>query len=281
VVAVLRVVFSSDLHASFKHYRALLDTALDERADLVVLGGDLLPDDLSGTGLADTQRGWVEEALRPLVESYRERGGGRVLANPGNHDTRVGFEELIATGHVEPLHGRTVDVDGWTFVGYGTTPPTPFIVKDFERLDDAGPPREPQPRRSWVSGEGTMEMVEPLGYFARHRTIREELGALSWGGGRVVFVSHCPPLDTPLDLMYGPTHIGSRSVLDFILARQPALSLHGHIHESPEMSGSDRTTLGTTLSLNAGQSSRTLHMVSIELDPGAGGPRVMSRRVKL
>ena len=276
-----RIVYASDLHASLPHYETLFETALQVEADAVVLGGDLLPDDMSGIGLAKTQIGWIEQSLAPVLVRYRVRGGKRVLAIPGNHDTVLGMDALSRTAIVEVIHGRAVELGRWTFVGCALTPPTPFIVKDYERSDDPGAPTEPQPARAWVSGPDGMVPTAPDEHFAKLPSISEELARLPFVEGRTALIGHCPPWDTPLDLMYGPRHIGSRAMRRYIEERKPQLTLHGHIHEAPQLTGEYSTQIGPTLCLNAGQAGRTLHLLTIEIGRPSEKPFVEHRRLAL
>jgi len=63
----------------------------------------------------------------------------------------------------------------------------------------------------------------------------------------VVLISHTPPRDTRCDVLGDGRHAGSVAVRDFIMERQPAVCLCGHIHESP---AEDR--LGRTVVVNPG-----------------------------
>jgi Icc-related predicted phosphoesterase len=57
-----------------------------------------------------------------------------------------------------------------------------------------------------------------------------------------------------LDLIQGGKSAGSHSIKAFIEEHQPLLILHGHIHESPDLSGAYFDRIGETLSINPGQS---------------------------
>jgi len=55
---------------------------------------------------------------------------------------------------------------------------------------------------------------------------------------KTMFVIHAPPWNTELDKAYpDDTHMGSKAVKEFIEREQPLLILHGHAHESFELSG--------------------------------------------
>jgi Icc-related predicted phosphoesterase len=75
-----------------------------------------------------------------------------------------------------------------------------------------------------------------------------------------------------LDLIRGERSAGSRSIKTFIEKNQPLLTLHGHIHESPELSGAYMDRIGETLSINPGQFIWTsqdvskLHAVTFEME---------------
>ena len=52
---------------------------------------------------------------------------------------------------------------------------------------------------------------------------------------KTVYVMHMPPAGLHLgQLLYQDLDIGSVDIYEFLKAKQPLLSLHGHIHESPD-----------------------------------------------
>jgi Icc-related predicted phosphoesterase len=83
---------------------------------------------------------------------------------------------------------------------------------------------------------------------------------------------HSPPSGTRLDLIQGGKSAGSRSIKTFIEKNQPLLTLHGHIHESPELSGAYMDRIGETPSINPGQSAWSgrdvmkLHAITFEIE---------------
>jgi Icc-related predicted phosphoesterase len=247
-------VYASDLHGNREAYERLF--ALE--ADAVVLGGDLLPYPLKmGGDLLAPQRRFVETYLA------RKFASRPCYWIPGNDDWEAAIGLLEGAG--TPIHGRAVPfLDGLSIAGYGCVPVTPFGMKDFDRYDLPGwsPPAEP--RRCLRSSEAGVEAVS-LGEVERRGTIEadlERLASLS-DPARTVYVAHSPPFATTLDRLHGGiVPIGSRALRTFIDRRQPPLSLHGHVHESP---GVER--LGRTVCVNPGDSVARLRAVRVEL-PG-------------
>jgi Icc-related predicted phosphoesterase len=67
--------------------------------------------------------------------------------------------------------------------------------------------------------------------------------------------------------------VGSTAVREFLLENQPLLSLHGHIHESPQEGGVWRAERGRAIAVQPGQEGQ-LTWVEIELEK-----MVIKRRV--
>jgi Icc-related predicted phosphoesterase len=80
-----------------------------------------------------------------------------------------------------------------------------------------------------------------------------------------VYVCHSPPLETKLDVLHDGTHIGSGALRDFLKRSRAPVSLHGHIHESPKMSGSICDRIGRTFGVNPGESLHELQAVTLDL----------------
>ncbi|MCG8404217.1 MAG: metallophosphoesterase [Phycisphaerales bacterium] len=269
----MRVLYTSDLHGSPGHYAKLLAVAESFRPELVVLGGDLFPDDsaLEPQRLGHGQPEYIRTQFRKNVIDLRQCSGCQnVLMIFGNHDWGScvpAAEELVTEGVVTVLDlNQSVNINGLNFLGYPYTPPTPWFVKDFERLDKPGD-RAPllggarwDPRFSRPVQHGANLMFDGV------QTIAEDLADLTAPDDPWVFVVHAPPHETHLDRAYGNKAYGSRAIREAIERHQPLLSLHGHIHESPTVSGHWRDKLGRTIAVNPGQSSQHLSYVTVEID---------------
>jgi Icc-related predicted phosphoesterase len=250
------VVYASDLHGNRDAYDRLF--SLD--ADAVLLGGDLLPYPLkSGGDLLAMQRRFVSEYLAAKMATRP------CYWIPGNDDWETVLGPLETAG--TPLHGRVAPfLDGLSIAGYGAVPITPFGMKDFDRVDVPGWEPKQTPQRCFWSSPAGVEPVTLQAVMDRPsiEADLERLAALS-DPAKTVYLIHSPPYATTLDrLQGGITPIGSRAVRRFIDRRQPPLTLHGHIHESP---GVER--LGRTVCVNPGDSMSALRAVRIDLRDGS------------
>ena len=252
--------FTSDLHGRPGRYRALWDRIVDEHPSAIFLGGDLLPHgmdrawDTAGTGgefVTVFLAAGFRDLRRRLADSYP-----RVFLILGNDDPSI-TEEDLAAGQAEGLwdyvHGRRVTWAGYDVYGYNCVPPTPFLLKDWERYDvsryvDPGCVSPEEGRRT--DGLTPREI--------RWTTIRDELAALAGTEDqeRAIWLFHTPPHGTRLDRadLDGRTvdhvpldpQVGSIAVREFIEQRRPRVTLHGHIHETVRLTGTWRELLGTT-----------------------------------
>jgi uncharacterized protein len=150
--------------------------------------------------------------------------------------------------------------------GYACVPFTPFSIKDYERRDDEQPPQGGH-GMAYVSWEGEIRQVD-MAEVAARPSIAEALAELGRRSDprRTIYVCHTPPADTPLDIMPRGRHVGSHALRAFVERHAPPLTLHGHIHEAPQLSGQFAARVGVTWSVNPGNDQRRFHAVTIDTD---------------
>jgi len=87
--------------------------------------------------------------------------------------------------------------------------------------------------------QGWRELDDWFAYARTLPTLEDELAQLVRPADmkRAIYVIHMPPYRLGLDKCADGLEVGSKAVYDFLLENQPLLALHGHIHESPEVSG--------------------------------------------
>jgi Icc-related predicted phosphoesterase len=189
--------------------------------------------------------------VRQWMELADEKLGGtgiRCFVCPGNDD-QLEVDEVIAQAKtVELGEGRVVEIDGYQMASSGWANRTPW---DTYREED-----EPQ-------------LAERIEKMVSQVTAPPE---------RTIFSLHCPPYGTGLDdapeltaemdlkdAGHAVHPVGSTAVRDAIERYQPALSLHGHIHEC-------RATkrLGRTLCVNPGSSYEQGQLLGAVIDIEGG-----------
>jgi Icc-related predicted phosphoesterase len=270
-----QLLYTSDLHGHLALYRAAGEAALDNAADAVIFGGDLCPGtpSASSRNLPETQPVFLLREVRPLLEAWkRKRPKLRVFAIPGNDDCKTiapALRQLEREGLVEDLHQKSACLGDLTLVGLAFVPPTPFSFKDYERRDATEDWQlQPHIARCVVATErGLEEIADFPAYLNSHPTIEEELARLPAADpGRTIGVIHCPPYGTRCDVLFNGEHIGSPALRKWIERVQPLLTLHGHIHESPRMSGAFADRLGRTTVINPGCDHERPHRVLIDTE---------------
>jgi Icc-related predicted phosphoesterase len=286
-----RCLFVSDLHGSRQRYEKLFERIAFKRPEIVLLGGDLLPfggvfSDPGGRGAAEVPRRFLSDFFLPRLEKLRAELGRSYplfLVILGNDDPRC-EEEVLAAGEgqglLRYLHDRKFDHEGFSFYGYACVPPTPFLLKDWERYDvsrytDVG---AVSPLEGWRSVPAAKERLEA-------QTIQQDLVRLTGEDdlSRGVFLFHAPPYQSSLDraaldgrMVDGApmdVHVGSIAVRRFIEERKPYLTLHGHVHESARLTGSWSERIGGTLCFSAAHDGPELAAVEFSLKHPEAGKR--------
>ncbi|MFH2107903.1 MAG: metallophosphoesterase [Chrysiogenia bacterium] len=280
-------VFVSDLHGRIDCYRKLFLLIRQEKPRAIFLGGDLLPSgSLLFGSMSFGQDDFVNDFLLPELRSLRlllESKYPRFFLILGNDDARSQEAALYLNKNEnlwDYMHFRKTCLDMYSIYGYSCVPPTPFALKDWERYDvsrfvDPGslPPEE---------GRFSVALPEKESGFP---TIQEDLEKLAGQDvlTKAVFLFHSPPYQTHLDraaldgcmVDNAPldVHVGSIAIRRFIEARQPLVTLHGHVHESARLTGSWQEKIGRTLCFSAAHDGPELAAVFFD-------PRDPSRAIR-
>lgn len=268
----------SDLHGKPERYRKLIQVIGDERPAAVLLGGDLLPSGWAALSKGEqTQPDFIRDFCIAHLAQLRARLGPaypRVLVILGNDDPRVEEQSAIdgaAQGVWEYIHQGRASVDAYDVYGYACVPPTPFLLKDWERYDVS---RHVDP--GCVSPEEGHRTVPMTNDQICYGTIQEDLATLFGDRSleRAVCLFHAPPYNTGLDraaldgrmVDHAPldVHVGSVAIRRFIEERQPLITLHGHIHESVRLTGTWREQIGRTHCFSAAHDGPELALVRFD-----------------
>ena len=188
------------------------------------------------------------ERWMALAHERLEGTGIACFVCPGNDD-QFDIDDVIRSARgVELAEGRVVEIDGFQMASTGWANVTPWKTYREEEEDALG------------------------------RRIEQVVSQVTAPPERTIFSLHCPPHGSGLDdapeltddmrlkhAGHAPVPCGSTAVREAIERHQPALSLHGHIHEAR---GSAR--IGKTLCINPGSSYEQGELLGalVELDGG-------------
>ncbi len=246
-----KLIYTADLHGNSEFYKRLLNKAEDEKVDAIVIGGDLCGRD--GNSIKEkieNQKLFLEKFMIPLFKDFKSKNkktGFFIIM--GNDDFRINLgvlEKADKNKTIKSIHKKSVKLNkNCNIAGYSFINPTPFRLKDWEKSDfenDKSP--------------NQLFMEEITSMNRENGTIEGDLKKLKTLSNpkNTIYVIHAPPYNTKLDIITTKDHVGSKAVRNFIEKEQLLLTLHGHIHESPSMSGSYLDRIGKTTCINVGSS---------------------------
>ncbi|MBN2430023.1 MAG: hypothetical protein JXQ27_01035 [Acidobacteria bacterium] len=268
--------FISDLHGHVDRFEKLFTLIRREHPAAVFMGGDFLPSFLHPNW---SSRCFIQDFL--AVECRRLAGdlGPRYPALfiiLGNDDGRRPEKELLQEdyrGLWTYVHGRSVTWGRFRIFGYSFIPPSPYVLKDWERYDVS---RYVDP--GCVSPEEGMYSVPRSDHEKKYRTIQADLENIRRGllMEHTIGLFHAPPYKSKLDraslddrhIDHVPldVHIGSIAIARFIQQHQPWITLHGHVHESTRLTGIWHDRFSRTHAFNAAHDGPELALIRFDPD---------------
>ncbi|MCF8353000.1 MAG: hypothetical protein K9H48_01035 [Melioribacteraceae bacterium] len=281
--------FVSDLHGNVNKYAKLFDEIKKDKPALVFNGGDLLP---SFSGLLKSRKNIYEDFiidyLMPEIKKLKTK-----LASSfpsfyfimGNDDPKI-EEVKLNTSHSnglwEYIHFKKSTFGEYKIYGYNYVPPTPFQLKDWERYDVS---RFVDPGS--ISPEDGRRTVDVDSREQKYSTIKKDLENLivDTDLSKSILLFHSPPYKTDLDRaaldgkkfdhVQLDLHVGSIAIKELIEKRQPYITMHGHVHESSQITGQWHQSFGRTNSFNAAYSGKELSIIKFILEEPESAERVL------
>lgn len=232
-------VYATDLHGDVREYERLLEAGSGKNVRAVIIGGDICPFVTVTGDLVLYQREFIQFYLVPRLLEFRRKTGKDVFLIMGNDDmkaNRDAVEKGEKDGAYACINMKAVPLGGGRFVaGYSHINEAPFLLKDWEKKEE--------------------DILADLRRLAKKSDPK-----------KTIYVIHAPPFGTQLDVVFSGAHVGSIAIRKFITEVQPYMTLHGHIHESPRMTGSWTEVVGSTTCANPGKGSL---IVFDPADPGS------------
>ncbi len=252
----MKILYVTDLHGNEKKYKKIYQIAKKIRADVVINGGDMLPKIIH---ISD-QRKFIKNFLDPYFVEF-ETNGIYHLSFLGNDDLKIfdQFFDKICDKYslIFNIAQKKIRIKNFDFIGMNWVVDYPFRIKDRCRLDTKNDDIFPQQHgKGLLSIQYEWREIDNWALYAKSLpTIEEELNNLvkPKNMSNTIYIIHMPPCELGLDQCINDTNVGSKAIYDFLQKNQPRISLHGHIHESPYLSGIWSAKIGKTWCIQPGQ----------------------------
>ena len=275
---MINCFFVSDLHGNIDRYRKLFAKIKEELPNILFLGGDILPPVFYYPVNNEYDDFFEDILLKGFVKLKRKLGSSypKIFLILGNDDGAYDEDRIKQAedlGVWSYIHNKKVELGEYNIYGYNYVPPTPFQLKDWERYDVS---RYVDP--GCISPEEGKHSKKLEKNEIKYSTIQNDIEKLVQEKNldKSIFLFHSPPYKTKLDraaldgkmVSHVPldVHVGSIAIKRFIENQQPLLTLHGHIHESAQITGTWKDRIGKTYSFSAAHNDSELALVKFNLE---------------
>ncbi|MFX1450813.1 MAG: metallophosphoesterase [Promethearchaeota archaeon] len=269
----MKLLYVTDIHGIEWKHNKIFEIGSSLKADVVINGGDMLP--FRGNLLHQ------DRFIIGFLDDYFSRFESEeiyYLCLLGNDDLGI-FDDLFQKicdkySHVVNIAQTKFQIENskYEFIGMNWVSDLPFGLKDRARKDTKDFILPKQIGKQYLSSPNGFKRLENwFLYIEDLPTIEDELKNLVKPSdiSKTVYVFHNPPANLDLDVTHAGQKVGSKAEFEFLKKNQAKLSLHGHIHESPDISGKWFSQLGKTICIQPGQSHQHenfLYYVLVDLE---------------
>ena len=269
----MKILATSDVHQMISKWKLLVKICKKEKIDVVAIAGDLLPKD----EYIVSQMPFIK-SMRKYATQLQEAGTkiAIVLGNDDNQNMIPEMEKAHDEGLWYYIPEKVAEICGYEFAAMPYVPDYPFGYKYWCRAEYKENLRIDPVQYSdplIVNKDNKFEVIEDYPeYLSSQKSIWDSLMDTTSkvkDMKKSIWLIHAPPANLSLDVCARGVRVGSHAVHEFIMKQQPLLTIHGHIHESPEYSGHKwYHQEGNTLCIQGGQLGYDLHYSMIEIEDG-------------
>ncbi len=132
----MKAIFVSDLHGNETKYNKLCSYIKQNIPEAVFIGGDVLPNYYATNSIE-----FIKYFLKSLLTDLKDDMGINypdIYLITGNDDAAIScenFAKLDDNGLLHFINSTTVNKESYSVTGYPYIPPTPFLLKDWEKFD--------------------------------------------------------------------------------------------------------------------------------------------------
>ena len=270
----MKFIYSCDIHGDKGKYKKLHNIAIENQIKNIVLGGDLLPKNADLR--APIQRRFIKEYFEDYLKGL-EKDNIKLICILGNDDLEIvepDFIQMISNlSNVIYIDEKKADIEGISFIGLSKVLDTPFMRKDRIVVEKGQEMPEQLKETIYINKCHDVVSIDEWRELRKTsvKKMEDVLGNLPkpTTGNKAVFVFHDPPYGIGLDNCKNGELVGSKAIVNFLIQSEAYMSFHGHIHESPDMSGKWFNNVGKTICIQPGQTeygNEKLNYVIVDTD---------------
>ncbi len=253
----MKFIYACDIHGDESKYNKILETAIKEKIKYIVLGGDLYPKNGERTVI---QPEFINNGLKLFFEKLKENNLKCILIL-GNDDLEQfdeQFDNLCSKyENIYNVDKLKTTVEDICFIGLSNVLDAPFKRKNRVLIENNFE-GEAQWSDEILIEKGTKTITAKEWERYRETNIQKMEDVLARlpkadDGLKSIYILHEPPFGIGLDVCFTGKKVGSKAITKFIEEHDIYMSLHGHIHESPEKSGKWKEKIGNTICIQPGQ----------------------------
>lgn len=253
----MKFIYACDIHGDTNKYEKLFQKAKEENIGYIVLGGDLL---LKRGFRVIIQPEFIKEYLEDYFKRLNESNIKCILI-PGNDDLEkfdIQINELCKKyPNIYNIDNQKLDIEDVSFIGLSKVLDHPFGSKNRVVIEEN---LKMQPQLSediYIKKDTAVITIEEWKKYRetdieKMEDILDSLPKVD-KNRKTIYVFHNPPYGVGLDVCANGLQVGSKAITNFLENSNSYMSLHGHIHESPRISGLWYNKLGKTICIQSGQ----------------------------
>lgn len=254
----MRFIYTSDIHGDINKYELIIDLCKENNIEYLVLGGDLFSKERGDR--IQIQKEFIDNYLDSYFDKLNKENI-KVILIMGNDDLVIPsnyfFKTIKKYKNVYDINRKEVVIDNISFIGLNVVLDAPFRIKDNVVTEKGQEMPAQLSDQIYIDNCSKVISVKEWEEYRKTKLplMEDELKALPKPSkDKVIYVLHDPPYGVGLDVCHNGFKAGSNAIYKFIEKSNAYLSLHGHIHESYDITNTWKVKIGNTTSIQMGQS---------------------------
>ena len=235
----MNALYITDLHGDIEKYEKILRVAEKQDIKYIINGGDMLP---KHGDLFKDKYYFIHEYLPDYFNRLQDNGI-TYICMLGNDDIRA-YDEIFDDvcnrfDNVYNIANRRIVINDYEFIGMNYILDYPYGLKDRVVIEDGFCFEKQKSEAFYTKNSDLVKISNWEDYARKNLNIMKDILAnlpTPKNANKTIYVIHMPPANLNLGVTkFNNVILGSKEIYDFINRLKPMLTLHGHVHESPNL----------------------------------------------